>query len=222
MCGRFTLFSDAEVIQNEFSLIHTPLLEPRYNIAPGSEIMAVTMHGNHHFDAQFFRWGLIPSWAKDEKLAFSLLNARSETIDKKPAFKRAFHSRRCLVVADGYYEWHRENGAKQPYYFRRRDSSLFAMAAIWEYWRDPSGEMIHSCCLITTSANDLMRPVHERMPAIIHRQDYAAWLDIESYDPVELKSLLLPDTSDAFEMHPVSTKMNNARYQGSDAITAKT
>ena len=218
MCGRFALFSEAEAIQNEFSLMHAPELEPRYNIAPGSEILAVTIHGNHQFDAQFFRWGLIPSWAKDEKLAFSLLNARSETIDKKPAFKRAFHSRRCLVVADGYYEWYRENGVKQPYYFKRKDKRCFAIAGIWEYWRHPSGEMIHSCSLVTTAANDLMRSVHERMPAIIPPREYATWLDIESYDPVELKSLLLPDSSNLFEMYPVSTKMNNARYQDSDAV----
>jgi len=218
MCGRFALFAKAGEIKEQFSLGHEPTLPARYNIAPGERILAVDMHANHQFEADWFKWGLIPSWAKDEKIGYKMSNARAETITQKPTFKKAFKSRRCLVVVNGFYEWHREGNIKQPYYFKRTDNQLFAIAAIWEYWRNPDDKIIKSCSMITTPANSLMKPIHERMPAIINPDDYPTWLDTDDYDASQLKTLLLPDVSNAFELYPVSTKVNNARYHEPDVI----
>jgi len=219
MCGRFALFARSGEIKEHFSLTHEPELPERYNIAPGEQVLAVDMHANLHFEADWFKWGLIPYWAKDEKIGYKMINARAETIAQKPAFKKAFKSRRCLVAVNGFYEWHREGKIKQPYYFKRRDNQLFAIAAIWEYWKSPEDKIIKSCSLITTPACSIMMPIHDRMPAIINPDDYPTWLDTQDYDASQLKELLLPNSSSVFELHPVSTKVNNARYKESDVIT---
>lgn len=218
MCGRFALFANGEAIKQHFGLTHQPDLPKRYNIAPGEQILAVCMHANHHFDAHWFKWGLIPSWAKDEKIGYKMINTRSETVAEKPAFKKAFRQRRCLVIVNGFYEWHLEGITKQPYYFKRKDNQLFAIAAIWEHWHGLDDSIIQSCSLLTTGANQLMQPIHERMPVIISPDDYPLWLDVDYLQIDALKALLPPKDSDEFEYHPVTPKVNNSRYNNSDAI----
>lgn len=218
MCGRFSLFATGNEIKEHFSLANLPELPARYNIAPSEQVLAICKHNDNHYHSHWFKWGLIPSWAKDEKIAYKMINARAETISEKIAFKRAFKSRRCLVIANGFYEWHREDNIKQPYYFKRQDNQLFAMAAIWEYWKRDDDKIIKSCSMITTDANALMKPIHHRMPVILHPDDYSTWLNIESYHANELKSLLAPYPDNDFSSHSVSTRVNSAQYINEDAI----
>jgi putative SOS response-associated peptidase YedK len=153
------------------------------------------------------RWGLIPSWAKDPAMGAKLINARAETVAEKPSFRSAFRHRRCLVVADGFYEWQKQEGKKQPFYFRLQDGQPFAFAGLWESWKDPNGEVVDSCTILTTEANQLMQPIHDRMPVILASQDYDLWLD-PTVQSEQLQNLLQPFPSEAMVSYPVSTKVN--------------
>lgn len=218
MCGRFSLFSDSQKISDYFKLANSIDLSPRYNISPGSQILAVTEHGNKSHQAHNFHWGLIPSWARDEKMAFRMINARAETVEKKPAFKRAFKTRRCLVIMDGFFEWKEKSGTKQPYYIHKSDKSLLGVAGLWEYWKRPDGQIIKSCTIITTVANTKMALIHDRMPVILTANNFEAWLDIDYFCQDELKRLLKPYSGDDLSYYPVSQKVNNARFQSQEAI----
>ena len=177
MCGRYTLITAPDVLRRQFDLEEIPLLFSRYNVAPTQQVAAVRRAAaGAGRELVFLRWGLIPSWAEDTTIGNRLLNARADTVADKPSFRSAFRSRRCLVLADGFFEWQTEGGRKQPFYFRARGGEAFAIAGLWERW-SRGGEAVESCTLITTEANDLVRPSHDRMPAILSRGDYEAWLD---------------------------------------------
>jgi putative SOS response-associated peptidase YedK len=210
MCGRFTQSQTAEMIAEVFQVAEVPPLTPRYNIAPTQSVSTV-LQTPEHSERQFrqLHWGLIPSWAKDPKMGAKMINARAETVAEKPAFRSAFKQRRCLVLADGFYEWKRLERKKQPYYFRLDDGKPFAFAGLWEHWEGPEGEAIASCTLLTTAPNDLLRSVHDRMPVILHPQDYDLWLDPEVKAPDVLQPLLQPYPTEAMTGYPVSTLVNN-------------
>jgi len=219
MCGRFTLtrmkslgptFAD---LPAEF-LASLPSAAPRYNIAPTQQILAFLTTG-----PTLLRWGLIPFWAKDTKIASSLINARSETAPQKPAFRDAFAKRRCLIPADGFYEWRKNrNGSKTPLYIRKKDRSLFVFAGLYDSWKSPAGEVLRTCTILTTSANALMAPIHERMPVILNECDYHRWLDTDRFPPNEAVTLLVPCAPDSLEAYPVSPRVNTPKNDSSDLI----
>ncbi|HNS49765.1 MAG TPA: SOS response-associated peptidase [Anaerolineae bacterium] len=208
MCGRFTLTSpDGALVQ--FNLPGLPALEPRYNIAPTQPVAVVRMAAQDASrELVLLKWGLIPYWAKDPSLGARLINARCETVAQKPAFRDAFRKRRCLVVADGFFEWQKQNGGKQPFYIRLREGGLFGMAGLWEAWRGAEG-VIESCTLITTNANDLMRPIHDRMPVILEPRDYDLWLERGLRQGELLLPLLRPLPSEEMIAYPVSRRVNS-------------
>lgn len=206
MCGRFTLSQSAEAIASVFQLNQVPTLEPRYNIAPTQPVATVLQSANER-QFQLLRWGLIPAWAKDATMGSRLINARAETVAEKPSFRSAFRHRRCLVIADGFYEWRRQDGKKQPFYFRMQNQQSFAFAGLWEHWQDPKGEAIDSCTILTTEANELLQQIHERMPVILNPKDYDMWLD-PTVQIEQLQPLLQPYSSTAMTSYPVSTKVN--------------
>lgn len=207
MCGRYTLTSPIEGLLDEFGLAGAGGdLHPNFNVAPTQEVAAVVAE-NGGRRLEMLRWGLVPSWAEDPGIGARMINARSETAPEKPSFRGAFRRRRCLIPADGFYEWKREEGGKQPFYTRMNDGRPFAFAGLWESWND--GE-IRSCTILTTSANDLVGTVHERMPVILPAGDRDAWLDPEA-EREELVSLLRPYEGDDLETFPVSRFVNSPR-----------
>lgn len=219
MCGRFTLTQPENLVTEVFQLSSSRTLSPRYNIAPTQSVPTVLLDsddGERQF--KMLRWGLIPSWAKDMKMGAALINARAETVAEKPAFRSAFKRRRCLILADGFYEWQQEEKKKQPYYFRLQEGKLFAFAGLWERWEKGEGDAIESCTIITTEANELMQPFHDRMPVILDPKDYEKWLDSQVQKPESLQSLLQPYQSEEMTVYPVSTKVNNARTDSPDCI----
>ncbi len=220
MCGRFTLATAPTALATLFDLdaASLPPLAPRYNIAPTQPVAIVRAAEDGGREMVLARWGLIPSWAKDPSVGARMINARSETIADKPAFRAAFRRRRCLVPADGFYEWQAVNGKKQPYYIELRDHGPFAIAGLWEHWQAPTGEEIESCTLLTTDANDLVRPLHDRMPVILAPEDYALWLDPAVSDPVLPAQLLRPFPPAAMALHPVSTRVNTVRNDDPSCI----
>jgi putative SOS response-associated peptidase YedK len=180
MCGRITFRASGKDLATLFDLIEVPDLdlEPRYNIAPSQPILAVREPANGvGRELVTLRWGLVPHWAKDLKIGYKLINARAETVATTPSFRSAFRKRRCLVPADGYYEWQKLEKAKQPFYFHRKDGRPFAFAGRWEHWESPDGELVESCTILTTDANDLAKPIHNRMPVIVDAAQYGLWLD---------------------------------------------
>jgi putative SOS response-associated peptidase YedK len=212
MCGRFTLIGPAGAVRDAFDLPRLPDLEPRYNVAPTQQVFAVRQAAAGR-EGVFLKWGLIPSWASDASIGAKLLNARAETIAEKPSFRTAFVRRRCLIPADGFYEWQAVGGKKQPLHFRLRDGRLFAFAGLWERWTSPEGAAVESCTVITTEANALVRPAHERMPAIVDPARYAAWLD-PATSAATLRSLLAPWPAEEMAMVPANVRVNNARNEG--------
>jgi len=221
MCGRFTLSKSSEAIASAFQLNEIPQLQPQYNIAP-TQPVAVILRKPEDSELQFqqLHWGLIPSWAKDPSMGARLINARAETITEKPAFRSAFRHRRCLVVADGFYEWQRQERKKQPYYFRLQNSQLFAFAGLWERWQSPDGEEIQSCTILTTEANDLVRNTHDRMPVILDSKDYDLWLDAAVQNTEPLQQLLRSYQSEAMTSYAVSTKVNNPANNTPECINS--
>ena len=213
MCGRFTLRTPPRVLIDEFDLSPDQrlLFEPRYNIPPTVDVPVVRLTDGKR-TLSMMRWGLIPSWIKEPKKAPLLNNARAETVAEKPSFRTAFQYRRCLIPADGFFEWRREGKLKRPYYFRRPDERPFAFAGLWERWKD-----IESCTIITTDANDLMAPIHDRMPVILGRNDYAVWLSRSSSEVIKL---LAPCPADELVCYPVNPVVNDARNEGPQCVEA--
>src|SRR5579859_1832017 len=189
MCGRFTLRASPAAVQEAFQLDEEPRIEPRYNIAPTQHVFAVRSEQGKP-EPVFFRWGLIPSWAKDPKIAYTLINARSETAAEKPSFRAAFKARRCLIPADGFYEWLKEGKAKKPMRFTLRDEQLFAFAGLWERWMSPQGPAVQTFTILTTGSNELIRPLHERMPVILDPVRYLDWLNPATVE--EAQTLMMP------------------------------
>ena len=219
MCGRFSLSQEASAIAELFDLAEVPNLEPGYNIAP-TQLVSTVLRTPHDRQLRMLRWGLIPAWAKDPAIGARMINARSETVTEKPSFRTAFRHRRCLVVADGFYEWQRQERKKQPFYFRLQDQQAFAFAGLWEHWKAPDDEVIESCTILTTEANELLRPIHDRMPVILDRKDYDLWLDpaVQNHEP--LQHLLHPYQAEAMMSYPVSTKVNNPTHNTPECINS--
>jgi len=210
MCGRFSLTAPGQLWFEIFGLSDPPAWAPRYNIAPTQLVPAVMIPPDRP-QSQFrlLHWGLIPSWAKAPGVGADMINARVETAATKPAFRAAFRRRRCMMLADGFYEWRRQGRRKQPFYVRLRDGRPFAFAGLWEHWEGPGGQAIDSCALLTTEPNALMRPLHHRMPVILDPDAYALWLDPATQEGDRLQPLLRPYPPEAMTAYPVSPRVNN-------------
>jgi putative SOS response-associated peptidase YedK len=210
MCGRFTLTDPDADLAVQFNLPEIPDIHPRYNIAPTQPVAAVRVAAESSVrEMILLHWGLIPFWAKDPNIGTRMINARSETVAEKPAYRAAFRRRRCLVVANGFYEWQKQNGTKQPFYIRLRDARPFAFAGLWESWKGPEGQVIESCTLLTTQPNELILAVHNRMPVILKPRDYELWLDPEVQEVERLQSLLRPYPPEEMEAYAVSRYVNS-------------
>lgn len=208
MCGRFTLVIPPELLAEIIGAIEAARVQPRYNIAPTQQAAVVRQDagGQRHLD--YLRWGLIPPWAKDASVGNHMINARSETVAEKPAFRHAFRSRRCLVPASGFYEWKAEGGRKQPLYVHMKDGSPMIFAALWESWKSPEGAILESFTILTTASNSLIQPLHDRMPVILSRHDWDLWLSREATRE-QLTQLFQPFPSDLLDMYPVGTAVNS-------------
>ena len=217
MCGRYSLISDLRELARQYEFDgDIDAFDKRYNIAPTQEVLTVV--GGETRRAGFMRWGLIPHWAKDPKIGRRMINARAETVAEKPAFRDALRRRRCLVLADGFYEWQKSGGTKRPMRVAMRSGQPFAFAGLWSVWKDPEGNRIPSCTIITTSANNMLRPIYHRMPAILPRDAEDLWLDENVDDPAVLSSVLTPYSDDALEVHAVSPLVNSVANEGPDLI----
>ena len=219
MCGRYSLIADLGELSERYEFDGDRLaLEPAYNVAPTQDVLTVV--GGETRRGGFMRWGLIPWWAKNASIGSRLINARAETVSEKPAFRDALRRRRCLVLADGFYEWQRTGSARKPMRVVMRSREPFAFAGLWSVWRDPDGNRIPSCAIITTTANDLLRPVHDRMPVVLPRELEDLWLDRSIDDPGALGSVLTPYLDGAMEAYEVSTLVNSAANDGPEVIEA--
>jgi putative SOS response-associated peptidase YedK len=202
MCGRFVLVTDLKNIQKDFNVQEVFCdHQPSWNISPGQLIPAVMNHEGKNL-LVCFRWGLIPSWSKDPSIANKLINARAETVDKKPSFRDAFKKRRCLIVADGFYEWKKEGSKKMPLFYYLKSGRPFGFAGLYETWMSPDKKETNTCTIITTAANDLIAPVHDRMPVILSAQQEKAWLEGDAADAAGLLSLLKPYPADKMDFKP--------------------
>lgn len=221
MCGRFTIMATFDLIVRRFNIkrhMGIEAYDPNYNVAPGQQVLAVINDGEKN-RLGFLRWGLIPPWAKDEKIGWRLINARAESIDEKPSFRDAYRRRRCLIVADGFYEWNRhESGRKTPYRIKLKSGELFAMAGLWAAWKGADGKPIYSCTIVTTEANDLVKNIHNRMPVILDREAEQTWINPSIHDRARLGALLKPYQSEQMEMYQVSTDVNAANNNFPDLI----
>ena len=215
MCGRFTLRAPASLVAEQFALFEMPPFAPRFNIAPTQPVAAVRRAADRSPPERrlvWFRWGLIPGWAKDPAIGNRMINARSETAAEKPSYRAAMRRRRCLVVADGFYEWQRAGPRKQPYFIHLRDDRPFAFAGLWEAWEGPDHSSVESCTLLTTEPNELVKPIHNRMPVILDPEDYDRWLDPALEEPHALSPLLRPFPSDQMEAYAITTHVNSPAH----------
>jgi putative SOS response-associated peptidase YedK len=217
MCGRFAQKTPPKKLAQVFGVSEVPETEARYNIAPTQSVLGVRLTPDGR-EMGYLKWGLVPSWAKDPSLGARLINARAETVEEKPSFREAFKLRRCLVPADGFYEWARTGGKKQPYFFRLKDERPFAFAGLWERWRGQDGSTIDSCTILTTEANETVGPVHDRMPVILGPEDYDLWLDGDPRQQGLRRELLRPYPASEMLSHPVSTLINSPRAQGAELV----
>jgi putative SOS response-associated peptidase YedK len=211
MCGRYRLSRRKQIIEEHFdSVSGEEDWSPRYNIAPTQPVPVIRQHPKDPIRVlSLMRWGLIPSWAKDASIAASTINARSETAATKPAFRDALKSRRCLLPADGFYEWNRTGKTKQPYCFELNKGELFAFAGLWDGWKDPNGNWIRTCSILTTKPNAVTSPVHDRMPVILDPDSYDLWLDPGMQNVSEASELLKPYDARLMRSYPVSTRINH-------------
>lgn len=219
MCGRFTLTASPQDVAAHFDLAETPEFRPRYNIAPGQPVAIIRRAACA--ESRLFElhtWGLVPAWAKDRSIGQRMINARSETAAEKPAFRSAFRHRRCLIPADGFYEWSSRPGPEQPYHVSRPDGSTFGFAALWEQWTTESGERLTSCAILTTDANRSLRSIHQRMPVILDPADYPLWLDPAVDAPEQLRRLLVPCPEESLVPRPVGQWVNDTRHDGPECI----
>jgi putative SOS response-associated peptidase YedK len=214
MCGRYALTSPPDVIAQRFNLLWVPQLPAHYNIAP-SQMIPVVRDSGQGPELALLRWGLIPSWAHDQAIGVKLINARAETLAEKPAFRSAYLRRHCLIPADAFYEWKPIAGRKQPYCIRMADNAPFAMAGLWEHWVDPSGKAVETCTIITTDANPRVGELHNRMPAILAPDNYAAWLHADSS---KVQELLKPFPSEHMTIYPVGLRVNNVKNDDAECL----
>jgi putative SOS response-associated peptidase YedK len=214
MCGRYELHSHPAAIALAFGLAHPPDVHPRYNIAPMTDVPVVRVNAEGQRELVRMRWGLVPRWAKDPSIGNKLINARGETLGEKPSFRHAYRRHRCLLPANGFYEWMvvggtGEHARKQPVYVGAKDGQPLGFAGLYDRWLSPEGDVLDTCTIVTTDANRLLRPVHDRMPVIIAPADYARWLDPANAD---VSALIAPYPDAALTFHPVSTRVNSVRH----------
>lgn len=209
MCGRYTLI-DTDKLQERFQTINAiDDLKPNYNTAPG-QIMPVVVDSQDKNELKLMKWGLVPPWAEEANIGYRMINARSEGIETKPSFRHAFKRQRCLVPANGFYEWQKGQDGKIPHYIQFKQGSLFAFAGLWEYWKRPDGTGLETYTIITTSPDEVVKPIHDRMPVILKKEHEDAWLDSDNQDTDFLRSLLKPYPAEPLEAYPVSTEVNVA------------
>ena len=219
MCGRFSLTADLGELARRFEFEgNWSELEPNYNVAPTQDVLAVVGSENNRRGG-FMRWGLIPQWARSASIGSRMINARAETVAQKPAFRSAFRRRRCLIPADGFYEWQGVGKAKRPMRIEMESGEPFAFAGLWAVWKDPEGNAVPSCTIITTEANELLRPIHPRMPVILPREMEDFWLDRDVNDAAALSDVLMPYPSDLMKTYQVSTLVNSARNNSPEILT---
>ncbi|MBT2689315.1 SOS response-associated peptidase [Bacillus sp. ISL-47] len=218
MCGRFTLTETINKLQMTFEFEYSGgEIVPRYNIAPSQNILTIIGSGEQRIGKQM-KWGLVPFWAKDEKIGYKMINARAEGIDSKPSFKKPFKSKRCLIPADGFYEWKKTEEGKQPYRFIIKNEEPFAFAGVWDMW-DKGDNPLMSCTIITTVPNEVTEEVHDRMPVILKESDFEDWLNPNFDDTEYLKSLLVPYPAEKMDKYPVSSKVNSPKNEMAELIS---
>jgi putative SOS response-associated peptidase YedK len=223
MCGRYTLTTPPELIADLFDVEGVPTFAPRWNVAPTQEAAVVRVPGpgaKRRLD--FLRWGLVPAWAEDPSIGNRMINARAETAAEKPSFKRSLQKQRCLVLADGFYEWRKDGKVKQPIWIHRSDGRPFAFAGLWANWR-PRGApreepALETFTILTTTPNDLMKPIHDRMPVILAPEDFGLWLDPKVVDPAQVTPLLRPAPENGFETREVSRAVNSPAHDAPDCV----
>jgi putative SOS response-associated peptidase YedK len=221
MCGRFTLTTPPDRVRDVFGLDATPELEPRFNLAPGQELANVTQDPEAGRVLRARRWGLVPRWAKDAKLGARLINARAETAAEKPAYRDAFRRRRCLVPADGFFEWSGSGRSpRQPWYISRPDAACFAIAGLHERWRRPEGDWLETCVLLTTDGSPQLAAIHDRMPLILDSGEWSLWLDPEIDDPATLAGLLHRFAAPSFALRKVGPHVNRTEHDDPRCIAA--
>ena len=216
MCGRYAFYSPAEAVRQFFSVDSELDLRPRYNITPTQDVPVIRRRDGSK-ELVLLHWGLVPFWAKEKSIGNRMINARAETVAEKPSFRNALKSRRCLVLANGFYEWQKTDGAKQPHYICMQDERPMAFAGLWESW-DKEDELLESCAIITTTANELVAPIHHRMPVILNMGQQTDWLSEAPLDADQLRSTLLPSPAGEMIAWPVDRKVNSPGNQGSELI----
>ena len=216
MCGRYG-FSQPEKLSERF---HTDnqlsYLTPRYNVAPSQDMPVVVHHDRNH--VELMRWGLVPFWAKDEKIGYKMINARAETLAEKPSFRKALALKRCIIPADGFFEWMKLDREKIPYYISLKNHSLFGFAGLYDIWHDKQGKELKTYTIITTEPNTVMKPIHDRMPVILEKGDEEAWLNPDETDPERLLPLLHPYPAHDMEAYPVSRLVNSPKHDTKEVI----
>jgi putative SOS response-associated peptidase YedK len=216
MCGRFTITVSIDELREYLKEDYDIDLEerlfdvPRYNVSPGQDVIAIINDGKKN-RVGLLRWGFLPPFAKDEKLAYQMINAKSETLSEKPSYQDAFKSKRCIILADGFYEWMKDKSNQKPMYIHQKDKSIFPMAGLWSTWTKPDGTKIHTCTIVTTEANDLMASFHDRMPVILEETSKHTWLNPYERNIGTLSTLLKPYDSKKMSLYPVSTLVNSSK-----------
>ena len=218
MCGRYFLHSTADKLSTLFGEMPMPVLEARYNIAPTQPVPVIRQNPAGRREMVLVRWGLIPAWSKGPDSRFSMINARVETVAQKPAYRSAFRYKRCLIPADGFYEWRAAAAGKQPYALRPRDGRPLAFAGLWDHWQDADGNELESCTILVREANAQVRPVHERMPVIMTPDSFDLWLDIHAQKPQPLETLLAVQQAPELEIYPVNRAVNNPKAGSSSLL----
>jgi len=219
MCGRFVCIIPPEELVKIFALVETPLVEPRYNVAPSQQVSVVRSAGDHNILAPL-KWGLVPSWSKDPSIGSHMINARSETIAEKPSFRQAIKYNRCIIPTSGFYEWKAESGKKQPYYIHMANGSPMCFAGIWETWTAPDSSVIETFSILTTTSNKIIEPLHDRMPVILSPENYPIWLNQNMHDSHQLERLYQQYPSEQMTAYKVPDLVNNPKFD-SPACIAK-
>lgn len=224
MCGRFAFYSPTEAITELFGIADPPDIVPRFNIAPTQFVPVVRDDEDGKREISMLRWGLVPFWAKDKSIGNRMINARAETLAEKPAYKEPFKKRRCIIPANGFYEWRKQGSVKQPYFIGLGGDTPFGMAGLWARWRDKDNndETLESFTIITTTPNEVVAPLHNRMPVVLSPDNYTSWLSPDCNDISALQELLVPAPSEGFTFWPVSRRVNNARNEEADLVVPET
>jgi putative SOS response-associated peptidase YedK len=221
MCGRYAFFSPAEAVKRTFALDLLPELKPRYNIAPTQSVPALRVVEEGRRSLAMLHWGLVPHWAKERAIGNRMINARSETLTEKPSYREAFRRRRCLVLADGWYEWQPAPGGKQPWFVRLRDPRPIAFAGLWEKWKDPAGGLLESCTIVTCNASESIRKIHDRMPVVLPEESWDRWMDPACSDTESLSRILGPCEAKALRAWQVGRLVNAPKNEGPKLIEAE-